>query len=62
MQNFNEKIDSDTAEIIFNKSKIGLSFVSREGRFIRCNETMCNILGYTEPELKKKIFSDITHP
>jgi len=62
MQNFNEKIDSDTAEIIFNKSKIGLSFVSREGQFIRCNETMCNILGYTEPELKKKKFSDITHP
>jgi PAS domain S-box-containing protein len=56
------EIDIHMAETIFDKSKIGLSFVSKDGMFLRCNQTLCELLGYSEAELKRKNFADLTHP
>lgn len=56
------EIELNMAETIFHKTKVGLSFVSKEGMFIRCNQALCEILGYSESELKRKNFADLTHP
>jgi PAS domain S-box-containing protein len=37
-------------------------FVGREGRLIECNEEFKKMLGYTDEELKAKIFLDFVHP
>jgi len=36
--------------------------VSPEGKWLRVNRAMCEIVGYSESELLSKTFQDITHP
>lgn len=40
----------------------GMALVSPEGQWLQVNESLCNMLGYTEEELLKKGFQAITHP
>ncbi len=47
---------------IFELSSIGMAVVSLEGKWIRVNNYLCNILGYTKEELITKKFNDVTHP
>jgi PAS domain S-box-containing protein len=37
-------------------------YVGREGRLIECNEAFKKMLGYTDEELKDKVFLDFVHP
>ncbi|MEP7218841.1 MAG: PAS domain S-box protein, partial [Bacteroidota bacterium] len=46
----------------FDDAPIGMALVSTEGRWIRVNHVICDILGYTEEELHARRFQDITHP
>ena len=46
----------------FEQAAVGVAHVSPKGRFIRVNQRLCNILGYTQAELLQKGFQDITHP
>lgn len=46
----------------FHYSAIGKALVSKEGRFILVNRSLCKLLGYTSEELLKKSFQEITHP
>jgi PAS domain S-box-containing protein len=47
---------------IFEQAAVGVAEVDREtGRFIRVNERLCEILGYTSEELCIRTFQDITH-
>jgi len=46
----------------FDHSSIGMALVSLEGRWIRVNRSMSNILGYSLEELMKMTFQDVTHP
>ena len=46
----------------FQQAAVGIAHVSPEGRFIRVNERLCNILGYERKELKFMDFQEITHP
>jgi hypothetical protein len=41
---------------------IGIATSGPDSVFISANEAFCNIVGYTEEELKERTFSDITHP
>lgn len=54
-------IDADLGTLIFEKAKIGMCFVGKDGRFLRANEYLCSILGYSQAELCSKTFQDITH-
>ena len=47
---------------IFEESPIGMVIVGLDFRFTRANSAFCRMLGYTEDELLRKTFVDITHP
>jgi len=46
----------------FESSPTGIAIVSLEGKWVTVNKAICDILGYTEAELMKLTFQDITHP
>lgn len=46
----------------FEYASIGMALVSPEGRWLRVNRAMCDIVGYPANELLVKTFQDITHP
>jgi diguanylate cyclase (GGDEF)-like protein/PAS domain S-box-containing protein len=46
----------------FERAATGMALVGTDGRFLRVNRSLCEILGYTERELLGKTFQEITHP
>ncbi len=46
----------------FDFAAIGMALVGLDGRWLRVNPALCDIVGYTEAELLAKTFQDITHP
>ncbi|MBV6639955.1 MAG: PAS domain-containing protein [Cyclobacteriaceae bacterium] len=46
----------------FEHSALGMALVSTEGKWLKVNKKICNIVGYSEKELLAKTFQDITHP
>src|SRR4030088_3196778 len=46
----------------FEFAAIGMALVSPEGKWLRVNRSICEITGYSEAELLKRTFQDITHP
>ena len=46
----------------FDTSPIGIALVSPEGKWLRVNNAISKIVGYTPDELLKLTFQDITHP
>lgn len=47
---------------VFELAKVGIALVNPDGRWLRVNEALCDIIGYSEAELLKLSFQDITHP
>ena len=45
----------------FEYAAIGMALVSPEGKWLHVNRSVCDITGYTESELLKRSFQDITH-
>ena len=48
--------------LAFDHAAIGMALVAPEGRFLRVNGTLCEMLGYDQAELLAATFQDITHP
>ena len=46
----------------FDNAPIGIALVSPEGRWLRVNKALTNILGYSSAELLGTTFQEITHP
>jgi PAS domain S-box-containing protein len=46
----------------FEQAAVGIAHVAPDGHFIRVNQRLCDIVGYTQEELLRKTFQDITHP
>lgn len=46
----------------FETSPIGMALVSLEGTWLKVNDSLSKIVGYTKEELLQKTFQDITHP
>lgn len=46
----------------FELAAVGLAHVSPEGRWLRVNRKLCQIVGYSEEELLQLTFQQITHP
>ena len=45
----------------FELAAVGVAHVSPEGRWMRVNRKLCEILGYTEEEILRLTFQEITH-
>jgi len=48
--------------LTFLSAPIGMAIVGLDGAFRSVNKALCEIVGYSEPELLKLSFQDITHP
>ncbi len=46
----------------FENSSIGMALISPEGKWKEVNESLCNIVGYSQQELFERTFQDITYP
>lgn len=46
----------------FDYAAIGMGLVALNGRWLKVNSALCDIVGYPEPELLSLTFQDITHP
>jgi PAS domain S-box-containing protein len=46
----------------FEHSLIGMALISPSGKWERANDSLCEILGYSESELQEMHMQDITHP
>jgi PAS domain S-box-containing protein len=46
----------------FQYSAVGMGLVTTEGKWMRVNEALCKIVGYSEEELLSLSFQDITYP
>ena len=47
---------------VFDNAGIGIDLVDRDGRFMQVNNALISMLGYTDREFHRLIFTDITHP
>lgn len=48
--------------LAFANAAIGMALVSLEGRWLQVNHALCEMLGYSEPELLATSFQALTHP
>ena len=46
----------------FEQAAVGIAHVGMDGRWLRVNQKLCDIVGYTREELLSKTFQEITHP
>jgi PAS domain S-box-containing protein len=46
----------------FKYSAIGIALVSLEGKWLKVNQSICKMLGYSEVELETMTFQEVTHP
>ena len=56
------KLSEERWKTTVDHAPVGIATTNPERRFVTANGTFCRILGYTESELKKLTFKDITHP
>ena len=47
---------------VFDYSAVGMALVGCDGRWLRVNRALCEILGYSEQELLATNFQSVTHP
>ncbi len=46
----------------FEQAAVGIAHVGTNGKWLRVNQKICDIVGYTREEMLKKTFQEITHP
>jgi two-component system sensor histidine kinase UhpB len=46
----------------FEQAAVGIAHVAPDGRWLRVNQKLCDIVGYTREELLARTFQAITHP
>ncbi|MDF3820801.1 PAS domain S-box protein [Leptospira sp. 96542] len=46
----------------FDNTAIGMALIDENGGWLKVNKRVCDIVGYSEEELLKLTFQDITHP
>ena len=71
MQQQNQRLRQATADIqlgakqledTFEHSSTGMAHSHIDGRWIRVNQTYCDLIGYTKEELQALSYRDFTHP
>lgn len=57
-----DRADAASFETLFECAAVGIAQVGTDGRFIRVNQKLCEMLGYSRGELLSRTFQEITHP
>jgi len=57
-----QKISEETFRGSFENAAIGMAVVYPGGKWAKINNRVCEIVGYSEEELMKLTFQDLTHP
>ena len=47
---------------MFAYAAVGIAIVGSNGRWLQVNRRLCEMLGYTEAELRARTFQDLAHP
>lgn len=63
LHNMADAIEESDARFrtIFERAAVGIALVAPNGGWIRVNDKLCNIVGYSHAELSTMTFQDITH-
>jgi two-component system sensor histidine kinase/response regulator len=56
------KHSEKTLKSAFDRAAIGMALVSLEGRWLKVNDALSELLGYTSEEFQGKTFQELTHP
>jgi PAS domain S-box-containing protein len=48
--------------LTFEQAAVGMALVAEDGRLLRVNRKLCDILGYSQDELRDITYQEITHP
>ncbi len=48
--------------LTIDNAPVGIAVVGLDGSFMRVNDTLCRILGYSAEELQERTFQSLTHP
>ncbi|MDR3686120.1 MAG: PAS domain S-box protein [Coriobacteriia bacterium] len=54
--------EQELYQATFDHAAIGIAQVTPEGRWLKVNQTLCDILGYSPEDFAHMSFADITHP
>ena len=54
--------EDQTLQAIFDLAAVGMAQIGLDGVWLRVNNRYCQMLGYSESELRTKTLEDITHP
>jgi PAS domain S-box-containing protein len=46
----------------FEHAAFGMALLGTDGRFLQVNQSVCRMFGFSEEELKKKTFQELTYP
>jgi len=52
----------ETVRLTLDNAPIGMALVGLDGRWLRVNHALCELLGYPAEELLTMTFQDVTHP
>ena len=48
--------------LTFEQAAVGIAHVGLDGQWLRVNQKLCDIVGYTREELSRRTFQDMTYP
>jgi PAS domain S-box-containing protein len=58
-----ELVDAEERwRLTIDNAPLGIALVSLEGQWLRVNDALCRMLGYTQEELHDRDFQQLTHP
>lgn len=57
-----ERESEERFRLAFEDAPIGMALVDLDGRFVRVNRVLCELVGYSPEELTGRTFQAITHP
>ncbi len=60
----NRRVEQNEAEYrrTFENAAVGIAHVGLDGEWLRVNDKLCEIVGYSKDDLTTKTFQEITHP
>jgi two-component system, cell cycle sensor histidine kinase and response regulator CckA len=55
-------VSDERFHVIFSQAAVGMALVGLDGKWLLVNKRLCEMLGYSEGELLRKSWQELTHP